>query len=438
MKTFSIVITTDGSDIIDRVPADDGFFKTLTTFSETSKNAVIMGLNTFNALGVLSDRIVIVVTATSLHVNHRFLHVTSRLNNALQIAGEIGCDRVFVVGGRQLFQTALQSSYLECIYQLSATGVSSNKLLTPVPPGASEIRLPTHVKYLLPLHEEFQYLHLLRRVLTDGSTRKTRNGVVRSLFGEQLTFDLQHFPLYTTKKMFLRGVFEELKFFLLGCTNSKILEEKGVNIWQANTSRHFLDSMGFPDRKEGDMGPMYFFNVLHYGADYVDCDTDYSGQGYNQFEYVLHQLRTDPHSRRILFTTFNPLNAQRGVLYPCHGLITQFYVEADKLSCSVTIRSNDLICGNPFNVASYALLVYIMCQLLDNIYQPGKLIMFINDAHIYEQHLEVAHQLLTREPYPFPTLSFRKPIHTVADMEWSDVILSNYRCHPPMKVNMVP
>jgi len=409
------------------------YVQSLVSFSD----AVIMSDTTFETLEEFLECVHIFVLTCPLTDKYSKQHVTSTLRNGLQIAEEIGCDRVFVIGDVHLLNDSLRSPYLSTIY------ISSDNTLAIKPPNIVStitIRKDTvsFLKHILARHEEFQYLDLIREVLTTGSLRKTRNGNVKSVFGKQLTFDLTRFPLYTTKKMFLRGIFEELKFFLLGYTDSKLLEQKGVNIWKGNTSREFLDTLGFTHRREGDMGPMYFFNVLHYGTEYIDCETDYQNRGFNQFEYVLHQLRTDPNSRRIIFTTYNPLNAHQGVLFPCHGLLTQFYVEDQRLSCSVTLRSNDLICGNPFNVASYALLVYIMCQLLDNKYQPGKLILHLNDVHIYEPHFDVAKEQLCREPYPFPRLSFRKQFFSVQELNWEDIILEEYQSYPSFKVHMIP
>ena len=150
----------------------------------------------------------------------------------------------------------------------------------------------------------------------------------------------------TTKKVFFRGVFEELLFFLRGDTNSNHLSEKGVKIWEGNTSRDFLDKVGLGHYKVGDTGPMYGFQLKYFNTKYEGADTDYTGRGIDQLQYVLDLLKNDPYSRRIIMTTYNPIQKFEGVLFPCHGLFIQFYVEGDnKLSCMMTQRSCDVFLG---------------------------------------------------------------------------------------------
>ena len=156
--------------------------------------------------------------------------------------------------------------------------------------------------------EENQYLNLLNEILQKGHFRSTRNSNTWSLFGRNLEFDLRKgFPLLTTKKVFFRGVFEELLFFLRGDTNSNHLSEKGVKIWEGNTSRDFLDKVGLGHYKVGDTGPMYGFQLKYFNTKYEGADTDYTGRGIDQLQYVLDLLKNDPYSRRIIMTTYNPI-----------------------------------------------------------------------------------------------------------------------------------
>jgi thymidylate synthase len=303
------------------------------------------------------------------------------------------------------------------------------------------------------LHDEYQYLDLLQKIIETGHKRQTRNAITYSIFGEKLEYDLsESFPILTTKRVFLRGVFEELKFFLLGKTDSKWLEERAVNIWKPNTTREFLDSVGLNHYREGTMGPMYFYNVFHYGHPYEGPDADYTNKGFDQFEYVMNLLKTDPYSRRIIMTTYNPLVAREGVLFPCHGLTIQFYVSETvndnktvySLSCSMLQRSIDHACGLPFNLSSYSLLVYIICEFLNNDstytglrFVPGKLIMFLNDLHLYEEHLNQSKEQLKRTPFPFPKLQFKKKFSKIEELEFDDIELVNYQCHPTIKYQMI-
>lgn len=295
---------------------------------------------------------------------------------------------------------------------------------------------------LLANKEELQFHNLIKKILNQGDLRRTRNGEVYSIFGEKMEFDLSNgFPLMTTKRMFLRGVFEELKFFLSGKTDTNILKSKGVHIWDANTSQEFIDKIGLP-YEEGDMGPMYGHQFRHYGADYISKDIDYTGKGYDQLEYVINEIINNPTSRRIIMTSFNPFDAQHSVLYPCHSICIQFYVNDNKLSCSMTQRSCDIMCGFPFNLASTALLIHIMCAIVNNRKDglnliPGKLILFFNDIHLYKEHQEQALEQIKREPYNFPILNITKKVKNSDELEWKDIELKNYNCHPAIKTVMI-
>lgn len=159
-------------------------------------------------------------------------------------------------------------------------------------------------------HEEYQYLDLIQRILDEGEHRADRTGTgTLAIFAPpQLRFSLKDdiFPLLTTKRVFFRGVAEELLWFIRGDTNSKHLSERGIKIWDGNGSREFLDKLGFKDRKEGDLGPVYGFQWRHFGARYVDCDTDYNGQGVDQLQQVIDKIKNNPTDRRIILSAWNP------------------------------------------------------------------------------------------------------------------------------------
>ena len=177
-------------------------------------------------------------------------------------------------------------------------------------------------------HIDILYKNLVNKVLTKGKIRKTRSGDVISYFGTELDIDVsEYFPLLTTKKMFFRGIFEETKHILiLGNTNTNILTNNGINIWKQNTSSDFIKNLNLP-YDEGDMGPMYGFQLRHFNAKYDDMNGNYNNKGIDQLEYCLNLLKNDCYNRRILMTTFNPNQVNKGVLYPCHSIIIQFYVE---------------------------------------------------------------------------------------------------------------
>ena len=294
---------------------------------------------------------------------------------------------------------------------------------------------------------EEQYLNLLREILEKGHYRNTRNGNTLSLFGKHLEFDLRDgsFPLLTTKKMFFRGIFEELAFFLRGETDTKQLEEKGVNIWRENTTREFLDNKGLTEYEEGDMGPMYFYQIYHFNAPYRGCRANYSGEdGINQFAKVIDLLRKDRYSRRILMTTYNPLQAEQGVLYPCHGIVIQFAVEGEnELCCHMYQRSIDTFLGIPYNIASYSLLTLLLCRFLNDTatddfrFVPGKLCISLGDVHIYDDHVDVVREQLLREPFSFPKLEIVGPILDLTKVKFSSLLIKDYQCHPTLKAKMM-
>ena len=285
--------------------------------------------------------------------------------------------------------------------------------------------------------EEYQYLNQIKNIIETGYSANDRtNTGTKSIFGSQMRFNLDNnsFPLLTTKKMFMRGVVEELLWFLRGDTNSKNLENKGVSIWKGNSSREALDNLGFTDRQEGDCGPIYGFNFRHYGGEYKDCDTNYTNCGYDQVKEVLRLLKEEPTSRRILINLWNPTSLKDTVLPACHVLY-QFKVIGNKLSCSLYQRSGDVGLGVPFNIASASLLTIIFAKLSG--LEPYELIHTIGDAHIYLDHEDGLKEQITRTPFQFPSLKIvDRNQCKVEDFCLEDFVISNYQCHEKIKLNM--
>lgn len=298
--------------------------------------------------------------------------------------------------------------------------------------------------------DELHYLRIISDIL-NAPEKAGRNGITRSLFGEMLKFNLEKFPLLTTKRVYFKGVFEELMFFIRGDTNSKKLSEKDVKIWDLNTTKEFIQNCKL-DYEEGDMGPMYGFQWRNFNAEYKGMHCDYSGKGYDQLSYVLNELKTNPSSRRIIMSCFNPAQASQGVLYPCHGIGIVFNTKIDEtcvekntfyLNVMQLQRSCDYFLGVPFNIASYALLVYMICEVLNNddmckfTYKPGELTMSLGDYHLYETHFTEAYRQLIRIPNEFPTLSFNKKIYNIEDFTLQDIEISHYNCWSEIKAKMV-
>lgn len=277
--------------------------------------------------------------------------------------------------------------------------------------------------------DERGYLELLGRVLERGERREGRNGWTRSLFGERLEFDVARaFPLLTTKRVFWRGVVEELLFFLRGATDTTQLEERGVGIWRGNTSAEFIQEAKL-ELRPGEMGPMYGFQWRNF-----------NGQGVDQLAKVVEGLRRDPHSRRLLMTSFNPAQAEQGVLYPCHGVAIQFYVRDGRfLDLHMYQRSADMFLGVPFNIASYALLMHIVGAL--TLRSPGRLIISFGDVHLYEAHLDAAREQLGRLPRAPPQLVIDRDLTlealTAGTVPAAAFQLADYSPHPPIRAEMI-
>lgn len=306
------------------------------------------------------------------------------------------------------------------------------------------------------MHPEKVYLSIMKTIIDDGELRQTRNAKTYSMFGGQMVFDLKNgvFPLMTTKKIPFRLIFEELLFFMRGQTDNSILVNKNVGIWTANTSREFIDNMSLKYEHgelkgqpylENDMGPMYGIQMRSYGCGYKGKNHNHIGEGFDQLAEVIRLIKTDPTSRRILMTMINPIDATKSVLHCCHGSVIQFYVEKQKyLCCHMYQRSSDMFLGSPFNQASYSLMVYILCELINNSddytgtkLEPGKLIISLGDIHVYEEHLDAVKTQLSREPFDYPRLSFKRPIKSLDDIKWDDILLENYKSHDIIKAPMI-
>lgn len=283
---------------------------------------------------------------------------------------------------------------------------------------------------------EEAYQAQVDNILKNGNVRIVRTGIsAKSVFGITMRFSLENnsFPLLTTKRMFTRGIVEELLWMISGSTDSKILSNKGIHIWDGNASRSFLDGRGLHHRREGDLGPIYGFQWRHSGAKYIDCDTDYTGQGVDQLKNCIELIKKDPTSRRIVMSAWNPSDIDSMALPPCH-MFCQFYVEGNKLSCLMFQRSADMGLGVPFNIASYALLTRIVAQCTGLV--AHEFIHQIGDAHIYENHILPLEEQLKRGPLSPPTLRIDSD-NTDIDRFTADMfVIEDYRSHNAIKMEM--
>lgn len=256
------------------------------------------------------------------------------------------------------------------------------------------------------------YHDLLQHILDHGVSKSDRTGTgTISCFGYQMRFDLQKgFPLVTTKKLHLKSIIYELLWFLNGDTNTKYLKDNGVSIWD-----EWAD-------ENGDLGPVYG----HQWRSWTGAD----GNTYDQVKDVIHQLKTNPDSRRMIINAWNVADLPKMALSPCHALF-QFYVADGKLSCQLYQRSADVFLGVPFNIASYALLTMMMAQVCD--LQPGEFIHTFGDVHLYNNHIDQAKLQLTREPYPLPFMKINPDVKDIFSFGFEDFQLENYQHHPHIK-----
>jgi dihydrofolate reductase/thymidylate synthase len=485
LKKISIIFAIDENNGIGKnnkipwdIKVDMTIFNNITSMTRNGqptsnlKNAVIMGKNTWNSIGKqLPDRLNCVISS-SLKQNDDIL-IFKDFNKAHQeLSNMKNIDRIFVIGGAYLYNyvlTNLSDEYIDCIYMneiyydYNCDTLINDNLISQIMTMRQEYceeykvydnSLTKKITMIFrkyssiptsPINKgELQYIQLLKNLIVDGEYRKTRNGSTWSLFNKQLVFNMDDgFPLLTSKKVDFNNVVGELLWFLRGDTNSKILEKENNKIWVKNTTNEFIKSVGL-NYQEGDIGPMYGFQLRHYGENYEGFDKQY--YGYDQIKYCLDLIKNDPSSRRIIMTTYNPKQAPEGVLYPCHGIVTQFYVNKNKLSLSTYQRSADVFLGLPWNIASYSLMLYIFCELVNNDknyegckLKPGQVIINLGDYHLYEEHYDKAVIQILRSKerlYEFPSIEIVNKLENINDIKISDFKLYNYTCYKGLIADM--
>lgn len=473
-----------------RLPGDMAFFKALTcgTSEPSKRNALVMGRRTWESIPPkfrpLPGRLNVVLSRSAqlCPLSSKEVLVCSSLHSALHLLASppysASVETVFVIGGGQVYKEAVELPGCDAIHMTeieyscecdtffpmfdkqvfrlwnsSLPVVESNirySFTTYVQegaqghengrkdsvlaeqPGNAVMRLPKSIRER---HEEYQYLNLIQDIIQNGAEKGDRTGTgTLSKFGCQMRFNLRgSFPLLTTKRVFWRGVLEELLWFISGSTNAKVLQDKGIHIWDGNASRDYLDSLGLTGREEGDLGPVYGFQWRHFGAKYTDMHADYSGQGFDQLADVIEKLRCKPEDRRIILSAWNPADLELMALPPCH-MFAQFYVVNGELSCQMYQRSCDMGLGVPFNIASYALLTCILAHICD--LKPGDFIHVLGDAHVYKNHVEPLEQQLKNIPKPFPALKINTSKKDIDSLKASDFELIGYDPHKKIAMKM--
>lgn len=437
----------------------------------TDGQIIIMGKNTWKSLqsGPLPNRINIVIS-TTMKSEIPGLYVFSDMDDCIRFVKKLSKE-IFVIGGAQLYTYCLDRGLVSSIvrtivrekydcdtyfpshllelfqskekkepdsyifrgfdrmdsknldYQVMIYGDTKGKHI-------DNVMKIYNQKYVN--NEENQFLGVIRDIYLNGNERKDRTGVgTLSKFNVNLEFDIsERFPLMTARSTPLRWIFEELMLYLRGQTDSKILEEKNIMIWKGNTTREFLDKRGLNQLPIGDMGSSYGFQLRHFGADYDNCNTDYTGKGFDQLEYVIDLLKNNPDSRRIIINMWNPAYLDTMALPPCLFMY-QFYVHDGKLSCKAIQRSSDIAVAGNWNICTASLLTYMLawqCNL-----KPHKVIWDVSDAHIYLNQMSAVRELLNRPTKRFPKLTFVNPPEDILNFQWENIKLTDYYPEPSIK-----
>ena len=449
MKIFNIIVAMDNNNGIgknNKIPwhesekilskYDLNFFKTKTT-----NQIIIMGRKTWESMNqkLLPNRITIIISNTIKNEN---LNIVNSFENALKKAYEIDKTKeIWVIGGCAVYEEALCHplfnklflSYFDKNYDCDTFFPNFNLILNQKLELCPNLYMYEYNNMNI---EENQYKILLYKLINLKNIRKdrTKTGVL-SDFGFHMSFNLKNkkIPLLTTKKIFFRGIVEELLWFISGSTDSNKLKDKNIHIWDGNSSRDFLDKNGFKDREIGDLGPVYGFQWRHFGAKYINKNTDYTNKGFDQLQYCIDLIKNDPTNRRIVLSAWNPPDLKHMVLPPCH-ILCQFYVEDGYLSCQMYQRSADVGLGVPFNIASYSLLTIMIAHVCN--LKPNKFLYCIGDAHVYKNHIEPLKEQLTRLPRNSPILEIVNKRNNINDFKYEDFKLYGYNPYPNIKMEM--
>ncbi|KAJ6739102.1 BIFUNCTIONAL DIHYDROFOLATE REDUCTASE-THYMIDYLATE SYNTHASE [Salix koriyanagi] len=469
---------------------------TLTTTDSGKKNAVIMGRKTWESIPLehrpLPGRLNVVLTRSGSFdiATAENVVICGSMGSALELLAAspycLSIEKVFVIGGGQILRESLNAPGCDAIHiteiemdfdcdtfipaidtsvfqpwyssfpkvekdirhcfttyvRVRSSTIESLSQNNGVNPDGNSENSKFEVKefsflpkMVFERHEEHLYLRMVKDIISDGNLKDDRTGTgTLSKFGCQMRFNLRKtFPLLTTKKVFWRGVVEELLWFISGSTSAKVLQEKGIHIWDGNASRDYLDSIGLKDREEGDLGPVYGFQWRHFGARYTDMHADYTGQGFDQLLDVIDKVKNNPNDRRIIISSWNPSDLKLMALPPCH-MFAQFYVANGELSCQMYQRSADMGLGVPFNIASYALLTCILAHVCDLI--PGDFVHVIGDAHVYQTHIRPLQEQLRKLPKPFPILKINSEKKDIDTFVAADFKLIGYDPHQKIEMKM--
>ena len=439
----------------------------------TNESVVIMGRKTWDSLPdsykPLPNRTNVVITRNTDFYRKVFMKniiVLHSLDEAIEcyVNNLNENKKVFIIGGEQLYKETLENhgDKVQRIYTTEVYSMPKDTEYSAIFPvdllekftmyEVSEVKHENdnyfrYINYckhglekLWVNKEEQAYLDVLEMLYELPNFRDNRTEVrTKSSFGHMWKYDLRDtFPLLTTRRQFVRGIFEELMFYLSGSTDNTVLTDKNIHIWDGNTSRKFLDNRGLQHYPDGDMGETYGFNFRHFGANYANCKHSYKGKGYDQLENVIHLIKHNPTSRRMIITLWNPATLHKATLPSCLYLY-QFHVnlEEKRLNLMINLRSSDYYLANNWNVCTGSFLVHMICNLEGIDLSPGELTIVTGDTHIYENHMEAIGRTLTRTPRPFPKLVVKKKYKYITDFKYEDMKIVGYHPYPNISVDMV-
>lgn len=373
----------------------------------TTNNVVIMGLKTFESLpnkSPLKNRINVVLSNKyEIKKESEELYFCN-YDNLTYVLEDFSSDKkIFVIGGEkiyklfennyeEIFLTYIDKSYTCDVFFPKISNEYSIQEYSKKHWSDTESCNYRFIKYLKDKTEvcDSEYLSLATKVLDQSKEiRVDRTGTgTYSIFGQQISFDISKFiPILSTKRVPWKSCIEELLWFMRGDTDANILKNKGVNIWNLNSTKEFQSKVGLGHLEEGDCGANYSFQWRYCGQEYKTCKSIYEkNTKYDQINNIINQLKNDPFSRRIFMSAWNPFDLDKTVLPPCHVSV-QFYVDNNyNLSCHMYQRSCDIFLGLPWNILSYSILTYILARKCNM--KPDRLIISFGDTHIYSNHVE--------------------------------------------------
>lgn len=533
---FSIIVATDINNGIGfdvhmtnsfklpwKCPHYSEFFKKLTLNS-----AVIMGKNTLLSLPNPNNDFKykknIVLTTQPFAIKNKDIHCVTSIDDALEYCKENNYNKIFVIGGQSVYKQAFINPNLTKIYwNIIPESYNQHKLNIFLPinfiqtmndfnmikSNINDVVCYEFTKKSLIQNtiinkvnrEEMQYLNICRKILNEGTLQEGRNGFTKSIFGTSMRFSLQNnkIPIFTTKKVAWKTCLKELLWFISGDnSDNNVLRDQNVHIWDGNSTRKYLDSIGLDYFDENELGSIYGYQWRHFNQTYIpkkyreeakllnydsnkgieqicdDIDQIYNMQYPNepydyytqkkadylknnikqlkkkvefmscfqpkkdidQLQYIIDCLK-DPvkrFSRRLIMSAFNPCQFDQMVLPPCH-VMAQFDVKNNnKLSCILFQRSSDGFLGKCFNTCSYSLLTHLLAQHCG--LEAHEFIHYVGNDHIYDDHFEQMEEQLKREPYEFPTLEIQSIKENINDYTVDDFKINNYQYHPQIKAKM--